>query len=239
VPRPREPKQAAGHHRGLNHPVAFPLAQTATIELETEDVVCAVFRRCIAPGNFSCAESPRRNPLQAKSPLAAGAASAISGCCPAPHRGVPSNPGRRGTLQAVEARKREKTVGRHQESRRRGLKENNPLNTYERKAPTNWSNHEGQTECASEANDASKATPPGRLRRPQAPPSPIQKLDRVFTQRPCSRIVAQRWHPQQESGALDARGRRRQPTRTSLAGAFARSKQSCCDHSIQEASTTL
>jgi hypothetical protein len=51
------------------------------------------------------------------------------------------------------------------------------------------------------------------------PPLPVQKLDRVFTQRPCSRIVAQRWCPQQ--------GERRPgappPTaRTSLAGAFAR-----------------
>jgi hypothetical protein len=68
-------------------------------------------------------------------------------------------------------------------------------------------------------NGASKAMPPGRLRRPQAPPSPVQKLDRVFTQRPCSRIVAQRWRPQQ--GGRRPRCRR-QPARTSLPGAFAR-----------------
>jgi hypothetical protein len=50
-------------------------------------------------------------------------------------------------------------------SQRWGLKENNPPppSTYERKRPTNWSNHEGKTERASKANGASKATPPGRL----------------------------------------------------------------------------
>jgi hypothetical protein len=61
---------------------------------------------------------------------------------------------------------------------------------------------------------ASKATPPRRLRRPQALPSPVQKLDRVFTQRSCSRIVAQRWRPQQGERRP---GHRCQPTITSLA----------------------
>jgi hypothetical protein len=99
---PSEPNQAAYHHRGSNHSVAFPLAQTAAIELETEEFVYAVFRRCIALGNFSSGENPRHNPLQAKSPLAAGAASAVSGRCPAPHRGVQATPG------AAERCKRQK-----------------------------------------------------------------------------------------------------------------------------------
>jgi hypothetical protein len=48
-------------------------------------------------------KQPRRNSLQAMSPLAADAASAVRRRCPAPHRGVPSSPSRRRTLQADES----------------------------------------------------------------------------------------------------------------------------------------
>jgi hypothetical protein len=100
---PSKPNQAAGHHRGSNHLVASPSRKPPPSSQKSKDVACAVTRHCTAPEKFSRAEQPRRNPLQAMSPLAADAASAVRRRCPAPHRGVPSNPSRRRTLQADES----------------------------------------------------------------------------------------------------------------------------------------
>jgi hypothetical protein len=81
-----------------------------------------------------------------------------------------------------------------------------------------------------------KTTPPRRLRRPQTPPSLVQKLDWVFTQKPRATGLSL------EDGALsresDTRGRRRHTTRRSLTRAFARSNNSCCKRSPQQVGAT-
>jgi len=66
-----------------------------------------------------------------------------------------------------------------------------------------------------------ETTPPRRSRHPQAPPSLVQELDRVFTQRPrAGGLQLQNDALNRES---DARRRRRHFTRMNLARAFARS----------------
>jgi hypothetical protein len=161
-------------------------------------VARALFQRCTTPEDFSHAKSPatircRPSPLRL-SLLQVSSNNAV------PHR----TGGRRATPGAAGRCKQSKQPPREDRRLPTGgptsrLGVGNPLNRWHTTGswPPSGVTTKSRLDTPIEANGASKAMPPKKLRRPEAPPSPVQKLDRVFTRIACNKIVAQRWRPQQ------------------------------------------
>ena len=142
-------------------------------------------------------------------------------CCPALHWRLSRSSRRRGTLQAGEQQPSDDPRPPTEEQASWREVGNPLLRTPSDRFVTTGRRKSQVAGRPSRRTVSLETTPPRRSRRPQAPPSLVQELDRVFTQKPhAGGLQLQNDAINRES---DARRRRDHFTRMNLARAFARS----------------
>jgi hypothetical protein len=228
-PAPKASNKQSRHRRRATSPRCSAHAQNRRRQdNRSRKVTCAILRRCTAPKDPTELSPPPRS-----------ATSQVTPRCRCRKRRHPDDvPHRTGRCQATPAavircepqattKKRPKIFCREATAATRGRQQPSCLSCGGDADPR-WGRRGQRSDIAANQAGSQETMPQTRERRRKAPPSLVQYLDRVFTQRP--RATGRGSESDAPSREERRQGRHRHSTKQKLVRAFARSLQAGTSH---------